>query len=499
MAKNKLSIVHITSEVSPFSQTGGLGDVARSLPKAIKRLGHEVMVITPLYEQIIDAKKQKLKLLFEEVAITLSEGIETKVNFWVGELMPGLKVYFVANKQYFGRKKELYGSKHENARFMLFDLAALKLLRLLQKEIDIIHCHDWPTGLVPYFLKKRYQKDPILKNAATIYTIHNMTFQLGQPWWLIPRRYRDDGYGRMPPFKHGPKLERVNFAKRAIINTDMINTVSEQYAKEILTKDFGQDLHIILKNRKDRLFGIVNGIDYKDYNPKTDPGLYRNYDAKSLDKKYLNKTYLQKYFKLPQNKDVPLVGMVTRVAEQKGFDLLFKIIDTVLKMDVQIFIMGTGDKKYEATLKSLMKKYPNKFSANLEFDAKRATLAYAGSDMFLMPSRFEPCGLGQLISLRYGSVPIVRATGGLVDTVTDFDAATGHGDGFVFIDYNAQGLLVALTRALETYKHKKQWRNLVLNGMAISSSWQVPAEKYVELYRRAIRFSQHNGKSNGKK
>ena len=411
----------------------------------------------------------------------------------------GLPVYFVENNKYFGKRKGLYGSKHENARFFFFDLAALKLIKTIKFQPHIIHCHDWHTGLVPYFLKRRFKNDEDLNQAATIFTIHNLLFQFGHNWWKVRGDLRDDGNSRLPKFGHNYAVERINFAKRAIINADIINAVSEKYAEEILTKNFGQALHLILQNRRDKLFGIVNGIDYKDFNPKTDAGLYRNYDTGSLNNKIENKKYLQKYFNLPVKQNVPVLGMVTRIAEQKGFDLVMQIIEDVLKQDIQFVIMGSGEKTYESFFKKLQKKYPKKVGIHLEFDDKKATSVYAGSDMFLMPSRFEPCGLGQLISLRYGSIPIVRAVGGLADTITDFNPRTGKGNGFIFHSYNPKSLLVAIIRAIESYKYPEAWNKLVIAGMQESTSWEIPAKKYLTLYRKAIKNKQSHNDANSKK
>lgn len=494
MTGTKLQIVHVASEVEPFSKTGGLADVGSSLPKAIKELKHKVIVITPLYSGIVNKKKHGLKLIAKDVKIELSEGINMEADFWRGELDNSLPIYFVENNKYFGKRKRLYGSKHENARFFFFNLAVLKLLKTIKFQPDLIHCHDWQTGLIPYFLKRRFQKDKFFTKTATIFTIHNLLFQFGHNWWKVRSNLRDDGTSRLPKFEHSPAVERINFAKRAIINAEIVNAVSEQYAEEILTKDFGQDLHRILQNRKDKLFGIVNGIDYDDFNPKTDPGLYRNYSFDSLNKKAKNKTYLQKYFKLPLKPKVPLLGMVTRITEQKGFDLVMKIIEDILQLDVQFVIMGSGEKTYESFFKKIQKKHPKKTGTHLEFDAKRATSVYAGSDMFLMPSRFEPCGLGQLISLRYGSIPIVRSVGGLADTVTDFNPQTKKGNGFVFQNYSPKALLVAIIRAVENYKYTESWDELVKKGMRQSFSWEIPAKKYLALYRKAIKLQKSNNK-----
>lgn len=482
-----LKIVSVSSEVDPYSKTGGLADVARSLPKALKRLGHKVIVITPLYSQIIDSKKYGLKKIFSDVKLKVSQDVYLEANFWQGELMKRLPIYFVENNRYFGRHKHIYGSMHENARFFFFNVAVLELVKLLNFQPDIIHCHDWHTGLIPYFLKGRYRTDEFFKNTATVFTIHNLTFQLGHNWWEIPNNLKDDGRGPMPKFEHSPAIERINFAKRAIMCADLINAVSENYAKEILTKDFGEDLNIVLKNRKEKLYGIVNGIDYNDYNPQTDPGLKENYGPQSLDKKQKNKEYLQKFLGIPMRHDAPVLGMVTRITEQKGFDLLMEIFDDIMTFDVQFAIMGSGDKDYEKFILDMKKKYPERVGVHLEFDPKRATLIYAGSDIFLMPSRFEPCGLGQLISLRYGCIPVVRATGGLVDTITDFNPNTGKGNGFVFHKYDSKAFLIACTRAIETYKHENIWSKLVQTGFRESFSWKIPAKKYIVLFRKTIK------------
>ncbi|MAF24796.1 hypothetical protein CL634_04390 [bacterium] len=485
--RKKLKIAHVSPEVDPFAKTGGLAEVANALPRALHQLKHEVIVITPLHSRITSKKTHSLKKVFTDVEIELSEGLTKKFSCWQGELEPGLPVYFIDHGQYFGQSKQVYGTEHKNARWFFFDLAVIKLLELLEFQADVINCHDWPSALIPYFLRKRFQKNPFLSKMATQLTIHNLVFQSGINWWQIPKRYRLDPNSRLPHFKKSVAVERINFIKRGIVNTDIINTVSEQYAQEILTKNFGQDLHRILVNRKERVFGIVNGISYEAYNPATDPGLAARYDSKNMSGKAKNKKDLQRYFGLPTRADVPLLGMATRITEQKGIELLMKTLPRLLTSDIQFVIMGSGDKQYEQFFRKLTRQFPDKVGAHLEFDAKRATEVYAGSDMFLMPSRFEPCGLGQLISLRYGSIPIVRAIGGLADTVIDYNPRKGQGNGFVFKGYTPSYLLIAITRALETYHRPKEWEKLVTKGMSQSYSWEIPAKKYVALYRRAIK------------
>lgn len=484
--KKTLNIATITSQVDPYSKTGGLADVARSLPKAFQSLGHKNIVITPFYGMIIDAEKYNLEQFASNVEIHIDKNNTEQVNFWRTTKETGAVIYFVENKKYFSKRKEIYGSNHENARFLLFDLAAIKLLHLLEYSADVIQCHDWQSGLVPYFIKKRYAEDPLFKNALTVFTIHNLVFQLGKNWWEIPTEDRDAGRNGLPDFQDD-KIENVNFAKRAIVNANIITAVSEQYAVEILTKNFGEDLHRILKNREHKIFGIVNGIDYNDYNPEIDPGLKQRYGINNIQKKVINKLYLQEKFGLPQNKEIPLIGIVSRITEQKGFDLIMEVIDAVMRLDVQVVIKGGGEKKYEQFFNKMRKKYPDKIGVDLQFTSSDVTQIYAGSDMFLMPSRFEPCGLGQLISLRYGSVPIVREVGGLADTVNDFNPKTGRGNGFEFNKYDAHDLLIAVTRAVETYKHKEIWNTLLHKAMTQSFSWEIPAKKYIKLFKKILK------------
>lgn len=486
----KLKIVSIASEVAPFSKTGGLGDVARSLPKAVKRLGHDIICITPLYGQVIDIKKNNLKLIYEDVEIYLNSVDTVKVNYWKGYLMKGLPIYFVENKKYFSQRKILYGSTHENARFLIFDVAALRLVSLLKYEADIVHCHDWQTGLIPFYLKTDFRYSHTLRKAKTIFTIHNLVFQLGRDWWDIPFEKKDYGKKRLPHITDS-EIEYINFAKRAILSADIINTVSEQYREEIMTKKFGQDLDKILRNRDSRLFGIVNGIDYNEFNPNNDPGLYKNYDYKKIHRKKLNKEYLQKIVKLPVNRDIPIIAFTSRITFQKGFKLILEILGYILNMELQIIIIGAGEKEYIKKLLKIQKKYPKKLAVlpTHEDNQKYETLVYAGADLFLLPSHYEPCGINQLKAMRYGCVPIVRMVGGLQDTVINYNPDTGEGTGFTFKNFNSFSLFGTIVRALENYRHKKSWRELVIRAMRESNSWKIPAEKYVELYKKAIKLN----------
>lgn len=484
-----LKIVHIASEVSPFSKTGGLGDVVRSLPKSLKRLGHDVRLITPLYSKVVNKKEHKLKLLFADVSVRLNSTESIVVNYWQGQLMEDLPVYFIECSKYFSKHKRLYGSSHENARFMVFDIAALKLLSLLKFEADIIHCHDWQTGLIPYYLKHDFRYSKTLKNAKTIFTIHNLIFQFGHNWWEVPSENKD--YGRGPiPHLNDPRLENINFAKRAILSADIINTVSEQYRSEIMTKKFGQDLHRILRNRSDRLFGIVNGIDYNAYNPEKDKTTFKDFSFHDLAGKAENKVYLQKIFGLPIGKNIPVLCMTSRITFQKGFELLLKVMPDLLGLELQLIIIGAGDKKYIKELQKFARKYPKKLVIIPSHQANQLyeTQVYAGADLLLLPSNHEPCGINQLIAMRYGCIPIVREIGGLYDTVEDHNPATGRGNGFTFRREYSLDLFGVVVRALENYRYRPAWAKLVQKAMKQSNSWEIPAKKYIQLYRRAKRL-----------
>ncbi|MDD3778322.1 MAG: glycogen/starch synthase [Patescibacteria group bacterium] len=482
--EKKLKVVHIVSEVAPFSKTGGLGDVSRSLPKALKRLGHDVFLITPLYGKVIDKKRWGLKLIFSDVNLRLNSKESIKVNYWQGYLMEDLPVYFIENVSYFSKSRKIYGSSHENARFLIFNVAALKLLSLLKKPVDIIHCHDWQSGLVPYYLKTDFRYSKTLKKAKTVFTIHNLIFQFGHNWWEVPLEHKDYGRSRLPHLSD-KRIEYINFAKRAILSADIINTVSEQYRQEIMTKKFGQDLHRILKNRSRKLYGIINGIDYNTYNPEKDESLHKVYSYETVEHKTANKRYLQNKIGLPEDKKIPILCTTSRVTFQKGFNLILKIMEPLLKMDLQLVFMGDGNKEYIQPIKKLQRKFPKKI-VWLPFDQEMETLLYAASDLFLLPSNHEPCGINQLIAMRYGCIPVVREIGGLYDTVDNFNPAEKKGNGFTFSTEDSYMFYAAIIRALENYKHTRTWQNLVVRVMRQSNSWEIPAKKYVELYRAAV-------------
>ena len=484
--KKQFNIVHIASEVYPFTKTGGLADVVKSLSEAQKRLGHSVCIFTPFYGKVIDKKKYKFEKIISNFKIDTYKGKSVRINVLKDYLMTGLPVYFIQNTKFFSRKRSLYGSNRENTKFYFFDTACIKTIKRLNIKPDIIHCHDWHSGLIPYLLKTKYRKSELNKKSSTVFTIHNLIFQMGRNWWKISSKKRDLGKTPLPKLDD-LKIENINFTKRAILNTDVINTVSESYAQEIMTKEQGQNLNTILFNRTERVFGIVNGIDYYAYNPLEDPGLYKNFDYKDLFFKKDNKLYLQKKFKFKLSGTIPLISMTSRITEQKGFELVMEKINHLLKLNLQFVIMGDGDRKYINEFKKLNKKYPKKFKY-LPFNNNFETSIYAGSDLVLLPSRYEPCGINILIAMRYGCIPIVYPIGGLADIVANYNPIKNIGTGFTLKDYSSRELYITIVKALEHFKHKKDWEIFVKKVMQISTSWKIPAKKYIKLYRKAIKF-----------
>lgn len=482
-----LRIAHVSSEISPYSQSGGLADVARSLPRALHRLGHEVIVITPYYGFIkkenwpIENLKEKLTLEFA--------GKVYKFGFKKVICPDNYPVFFICQRELFGSRSkkghEMYSYPDNGLRFLLFNLATLELIKILKFEPQVIHAHDWHAGLIPSYLQLKYHNDPQLKKMATLFTIHNLLFQGPEDWWKVPPEKIDQGQGL--PVENIEKLRWLNFMKRGILYADVINTVSPRYAQEILTPKFGCNLDSYLRGRINNLFGIINGVDYAIFNPQFDQNIYMNYDADSLSKKVQNKIILQKKFGLEVNPETPLIGLANRLTEQKGFELIIEILDYLLKLDLQIAIVGSGGGIYRDFLRKAARKYPKKLLFFSPFKESIARKVYAASDFYLMPSRFEPSGISQLISLRYGSIPIVHAVGGLLDTVSNYNPQSGRGNGFVFHSYHSRDLLFAIARATENYKRPGAWRKLVRRAMKESYSWKLPAKKYAALYRKAMR------------
>jgi len=479
MRKNHLKVLFLASECTPIAKVGGLGDVIGSLPKALKELGLDVRIAIPKYK-IIDEKNYPLRLIVSEIKIG-----EELVNIYQG-LLPGSKVsvYFLENEKYFGEsgvyfeKTAFVGSFEEIKRFLFFSQAILRVFNLLDWKPQIIHCHDWHTAIVAPLLKCKMQNAKC--KIKTLLTIHNLA---NQGKWTAKEILDFLGLkgDETESLKIRDREGNFNILQQGILNADLINTVSPTYAKEILTKEYGEGLENYLSKREKDLFGILNGIDEKRFNPKTDPDIKINYSFEKIEKKNENKIDLQRILKFPDNPKIPIIGIINRLTSQKGVDLVIEIIPEIVKLNCQLVILGVGEEEYEKKLLELSKKYPENISSQIRFDPVLAQKIYAGSDIFLVPSKFEPCGLGQMISMAYGTIPIVRKTGGLADTVEDKKS------GFVFEKYKSEALLNTLKEALNFYKNPKRWRKLIKFAMSKDFSWQKSAKKYLKLYKKLIK------------
>ena len=476
-----MKVLYVAAEAVPFAKTGGLADVAGSLPKALKADGIDVRVIMPKYGKIPEEYRTKMKHIYDG---TISVSWRNK---FVGldELeYNGVTFYFVDNEEYFNREG-FYGYDDDAERFSFFSRAVLNLLPALDFWPDVIHANDWHTGLVSVLLKLEHAGDERYEKIRTVYTIHNLKYQ-----GVFPKDVMGDTLGLDWKYFNNGDLEfydAVNFMKGGLIYSDYITTVSRTYAKEIQFEYFGEKLDGLLRQRRESLFGIVNGIDYDVYNPRTDKNLAETYDINTLDRKLDNKVALQRQLGLPEGRNIPMVALVSRLVPPKGLDLIVRIMDELLQHeDMQLVVLGTGDKIYEDWFKGLAWRFPKKVSANIRFSNELAQRIYASSEIFLMPSNYEPCGIGQLIALRYGTVPVVRETGGLKDTVQPYDKYTNEGNGFVFPKYNAHELMYAVKKALAMRKNLQIWYKIVQNAMNSDYSWKESAREYKALYEKLM-------------
>ena len=473
---NELKVLFVSSEVVPFVKTGGLADVAGFLPQEIKKQGHDVRVVMPEYTQQID----------DEYLSKTEDMLHFRTNVaWRDEYVGvdkiennGVPTYLIDNKSQFERDN-LYDNPDKHVQFAYFCRAVLEMLPKIDFQPDIIHCNDWQTGPLGAMLKTQYKQYDFYKDIKNIFTIHNLRYQ-GQFGMEILADTLALSPDLLPKIEHN---NQINYMKTGISFADAVNTVSKTYAEEIQTPEFGEGLDYVLRYRSADLYGIVNGIDYDEYDPATDDRIYANYDAHDLAGKKENKLCLQEEMGLPQDEDIPVISIISRLVPQKGLDLIAEVIDDMMKEDLQFVMLGTGNEEYEEMFKAAAEKYPDKLAANIEYDVDLAQKIYASSDMFLMPSQYEPCGLGQLFSLRYGTIPIVRETGGLNDTIQSYNANTGAGNGFSFSHYDAQDMLYTIRRALRYYKNEpKVWEKLVKRAIKSDYSWYNSAQEYIELY-----------------
>ncbi len=471
-----LKVLMVASEANPFAKTGGLADVLGSLPGALNKQGVDARVIMPKYGTISSALRERIQHK-ETIYVRISWknqfcGIEqTEYN--------GVTYYFIDNEYYF-RREGIYGYDDEVERFAFFCRAVLEAIPHLDFIPDILHCNDWQTGMIPVLLEAQYRNRDKYENIATMFTIHNLRYQ-GE--FSIP--VFQDLFGLGDEYFTSDKLEyygNASFLKGGLTYSHILTTVSNSYAEEIQNPFYGERMDGLLRARSHSLHGIVNGIDYDEFNPQTDPFIFLNYNQDTLEGKIKNKLALQEELNMPVNGDIPAIGLISRLVDQKGLDLIARVLDDIMGEDLQLYILGTGDYIYESMFHDAACRYPSKVSANIRFDNGLAHKIYAASDLFLMPSLFEPCGLGQLISLRYGTLPIVRETGGLRDTVLSYNENTVEGNGFSFTNYNAHDMLFTIKRALQVYKYKDVWSKLQETAITGDYSWQYSAGKYIDLY-----------------
>ncbi|MFA6075324.1 MAG: glycogen synthase GlgA [Negativicutes bacterium] len=465
------------AECVPFVKTGGLADVMGALPKELKKQGVDVRVVIPKYTKIPE-KYRHAMVWKKNIGIPL--GADVKFCGIEEYEYEGVTFYFLDNMEYFDRP-DLYGYADDYERFAFFSRAVLEFLPHVDFKPDLIHCNDWQTGMVPPLLHAQYIRNPFYANIRTLYTVHNMKYQ-GICAANVATHLLH--FGR--EWLSSDKLEfhgNVSFMKGGLTYADIISTVSNSYAEEIQEPQYGEKLEGLLQARSNDLFGIVNGIDYDLYNPKTDKKIAVNYDIKSLGKKVENKLALQERLGLPVNKDIPVIGMVSRLIAAKGFGLVEQVLWEMMEYDnIQLVILGTGDPKFEELFRNAQNMYPHKLSVHMYFDATLAQQIYAGCDLFLMPSLYEPCGLSQIMAMRYGTVPIVRETGGLRDTVRAYNEHSGEGNGFSFAFVNAHDMLYTIRRAVSFFHDSKHWVKIQKNAMNSDFSWKHSAKEYVELY-----------------
>ncbi len=467
-----MKILFATSEAYPFAMSGGLADVSGALPKALRKRLVGSRVVMPYYDTIPKELKEQMTFVCN---ITVPVSWRRQYCGVFEAHLDGVIYYFIDNQYYF-KRDGLYGYYDDAERYTFFSRAVLEIIPHIGFKPDVIHCNDWQTALVPVFLTQMYKQDPFYADIKTVFTIHNIQYQ---------GKYGMELYGDVLGLPEGCQsiVEYdgcVNFMKGGIQCADKVTTVSPTYSNEILEPYYAHGLDNILKQFTYKLTGIVNGIDYDVYNPETDNLIYKNFSVKTLKNKAINKSELQKEMGLPQS-DVAVIGMVTRLVGHKGIDLVKCVFEELIKADVQFVILGSGEWEFETFFYDMSKKYPDKFGLKLGFDPKLAHKIYAGSDLFLMPSKSEPCGLAQLVSLRYGTIPIVRETGGLNDTVKD--SGDGQGNGFTFSNYNAHDMENTVWRALEGYADKKGFNVLRKRAMECNNSWSSSASAYIKLYK----------------
>ena len=479
-----LRVLIVAAEMVPYAKSGEVADVVGSLARALLELGHDVRVAMPRYKQL-DAQQLGLELCLSSYPVPMNNH-ESLATAYCTTSVGSAPTYLIDSPRYFGQNTvSAYGDDAEP--FVFFCRATLELLRPpgISWRPDIIHCHDWQTAIIPNWLATLYRDDPAYSEIASVFTVHRLSHQ-GIFGYRVLEAAGIQEFGFLRHVAITDLAELVDLTARGIYYADAVTTVSESYAQEIQTPEFGERLDPLLREHKDRLFGILNGIDTKLYDPINDPEIESRFDASSLGLREANKLALQRLFDLEPDMDIPIIGMISRLSDEKGLDLLVPILDDLMsQLDLQLAIVGVGEPTYHDLLSGFAEKYPRRIGVQLTFSTTLERRIYAGSDMFLKPSRVEPCGLGHMLAMRYGSVPIVRETGGLADTVSNYDPRTRSGNGFSFIKYDGMALYTAIVRAVEIYHHHDLWRLLQLRCLSSDFSWSVSAGRYVDIYRWA--------------
>lgn len=473
-----MKVLYAASEALPFIASGGLADVAGSLPQALRKRLIGARVVMPLYDTIRQELKDTMTFITH-----ISVPVAWRRQYCgIFEARHNGVIYYLLDNQYYFKRDRIYGHYDDAERFAFFARAVLEIIPHIGFKPDIIHCNDWQTAMTPVYYSTMYADQPGWENIKTIFTIHNIQYQGVYGMELI-----GDVLGLQPGTEHIVEYNGcVNLMKGAIETANVVTTVSPSYANEILDPWFSHGLDNILEQRRFKLSGILNGIDVENYNPETDKDIFANFSAEDFSAKAINKAELQKMFNLPENPRTPVVGLVTRLVSHKGLDLIKAILDELLATtDIQFVVLGSGDWQYEEFFKEMAGRYPNQLGLRLGFVPDLARKIYAGSDMFLMPSKSEPCGLSQMVALRYGSIPIVRETGGLKDTISD--SGDNEGNGFTFARYNAHDMLHSIRRAVEGYQNEEGWNVLVKRALECNNSWNRSANEYIRLYKAVLK------------
>jgi len=486
----KLKILFVASESAPFAKAGGLGDVIYSLSLALKKLGQDVRIMMPRYGTI-DLKKNKMKMELKSLKVPTDQPggypyLICNVKKNRGRNGASIPTYFLENMEYYEKRANVYGYSDDHIRWILLCRGVLEFLKVSNWKPNIIVASDWQTGLIPNYLKTVYDKDSILSKIGTIFAIHNLQYQGMCDFKFVQETERDSGKEPIPDF-FNPRLAKLNWMLRGAIYSDIVTTVSPTYSREILTPEYGEGLNKIFAEHREKIFGILNGIDYEENNPEKSIHVPVKYNIKNLDGKKENKILLQKKFGFSQDDSVFLIGMVSRLTEQKGFDLLEKMIGPLLKnLSIQFIFLGDGESRYKEMIKNASEKFPEKIKYLFEFDPNLPHLIFSGADALLMPSKFEPCGITQIQAMRYGCVPIVRKTGGLADTVEDFNPQKKEGTGFVFQDYDPMDLFIAIVRAYNCFNFRNEWKQLVKRVLKKDFSWKKSAKEYLTLFHQLL-------------